>query len=85
MGLFWGVEFVQNKETKEPFPVDSPIADLVVAEGIRLGAVVYPGMKGAADGSLGDHIMLCPPYIISEAEIVFLVDTLLRAIQTVIP
>ena len=46
-GLFWGVEFVKNKETKEPFPNDFPLADLLAEESIRLGAVIYPGMKGA--------------------------------------
>ncbi|KAI9635794.1 adenosylmethionine-8-amino-7-oxononanoate aminotransferase [Dioszegia hungarica] len=83
-GLFWGVELIKNKATKEPFPADHPVADLITAEAIRIGAVVYPGMKGAADGVLGDHVMLCPPYTISEDELEYLVDVLVESIKAVL-
>jgi adenosylmethionine-8-amino-7-oxononanoate aminotransferase len=83
-GLFWGVEFVVDKITKEPFAADQPIADLITAESIKRGAVVYPGMKGTADGVLGDHVMLCPPFIISEDEIRLLVDILVASIKAVV-
>jgi adenosylmethionine-8-amino-7-oxononanoate aminotransferase len=83
-GLFWGVEFVVNKATKQPFNGDTPVADLITEETIKRGAVVYPGMKGAADGVLGDHIMLCPPFTITEEEIRLLVDILKVSIETVL-
>lgn len=60
------------------------MADLITAEAIRIGAVVYPGMKGAADGVLGDHVMLCPPYTISEDELEYLVDVLVESIKAVL-
>jgi adenosylmethionine-8-amino-7-oxononanoate aminotransferase len=84
MGLFWGVEFVADKSTKEPFPASFPVADLVTEESIRRGAVVYPGMKGAADGVLGDHVMLCPPFTISEEEVRQLVEVLRASIEAVL-
>jgi adenosylmethionine-8-amino-7-oxononanoate aminotransferase len=83
-GLFWGVEFVLDKTTKEPFPASTPVADLIVEAAIEGGLVVYPGMKGAADGFLGDHIMVCPPYTISKEEIHWLVDTLVQSIKAVL-
>lgn len=94
-GLFWGVEFVKDKATKEPFGANVPIADLVVAECLKLDLNVYPGMKGTvstiwsytltsqADGNLGDHIMICPPYTISADEITRIVDIVKLAIQRV--
>jgi adenosylmethionine-8-amino-7-oxononanoate aminotransferase len=40
-------------------------------------------MKGAADGVLGDHVMLCPPFTISEDEVRQLVDVLRQSIEAV--
>ena len=45
--------------------------------------VVYPGAKGTADGIHGDHVLIAPPYTITEEELVFLVDTLKVSIDVV--
>ncbi|ORY22902.1 pyridoxal phosphate-dependent transferase [Naematelia encephala] len=79
-GLFWGIEFVQDKRSKAPFPNEVPVTDAVVEEALRRGVSIYPGMKGTADGYLGDHVMICPPYIITEDEIRLIVDVILASI-----
>ena len=38
-----------------------------------------------ADGILGDHVLLSPPYTITEEEVCFLVDVLRQAIETILP
>ena len=45
--------------------------------------IIYPGSKGTADGIKGDHVLIAPPYTITEEELVFLVDTLKVSITTV--
>lgn len=45
-GLFWGVEFVKDKATKECFPFSVPLSDTIEAELIAGGVVAYP-TKGA--------------------------------------
>lgn len=45
------------------------------------GLICYPA-GGTVDGVHGDHILLAPPFIISDDEIDMLADRLTRAIDT---
>ena len=67
-GLFRGIEIVKNKSTKEPFPKKFNIANKIKKEALNIGLICYP-MQGTIDGSIGDHILLAPPFIINENEI----------------
>ena len=68
-GLFWGIEFVQDKATKEPFPVNKGIAQKVhdTAISAPFNMTMYPG-TGTFDGISGDHVILAPPYNITQAD-----------------
>ena len=66
-GLFRGVELVQNRETKEPFPKNFNIAGKIKKRALDLGLICYP-MQGTVDGTVGDHILIAPPFIINENE-----------------
>ncbi|CAK9784965.1 adenosylmethionine-8-amino-7-oxononanoate aminotransferase [Cutaneotrichosporon oleaginosum] len=80
MGLFWGIELVTDKKTKTPFKyednVNGKLADAILARGVA----VYHG-AGCADGWEGDHIMICPPYTITEDEVAHVVDVIVDAIN----
>ena len=69
-GLFWGLEFVKDKATKEPFDLKVGVAqkihELAISEPHNM--TTYPG-TGTADGVSGDHIMLCPAYIVTREDI----------------
>jgi hypothetical protein len=41
-------------------------------------------MAGTVDGEAGDHVLLAPPFIITDAQIEELVDKLARSIDEVI-
>jgi adenosylmethionine-8-amino-7-oxononanoate aminotransferase len=47
------------------------------------GLLCYP-MGGTIDGVRGDHVLLAPPFIVSESQLDELVDKLGRAIDTAI-
>ena len=66
-GLFRGIELVQNRETKEPFPRNLNIAGKIKKKALDLGLICYP-MQGTVDGTVGDHILIAPPFIINENE-----------------
>ena len=66
-GLFRAVELVQNRETKEPFPKNFNIAGKIKKRALDLGLICYP-MQGTVDGTIGDHILIAPPFIINENE-----------------
>ncbi|HZU08019.1 MAG TPA: aspartate aminotransferase family protein [Chloroflexota bacterium] len=82
LGLMLGVEFVQNKATKEPFPPEARVAARVAEAALARGLFVYPG-TGTVDGERGDHLMIAPPLIIREAECDELASTLIAAVDAV--
>ncbi len=82
LGLFAGVEFVQNRETKSPFPPHHKITNRITNRAFENGLIVYPG-SGGADGVNGDHILLAPPFIISTEQIGDLVAILDQTISEV--
>jgi len=41
-------------------------------------------MGGTVDGRIGDHVLLAPPYIISEGELDELVDKLAQSVDAVL-
>lgn len=82
LGLFQGIEFVADKSTKTPFAPSEHVADKVAKAILEHGAAVY---HGAATKITGDHIMLCPPYTVSEGELDELVDAVVEGIKDVFP
>lgn len=79
-GLFRGVELVADRDTKAPFDPARKVHARIKAEAFANGLICYP-MGGTIDGQTGDHVLLAPPFIISDDEIGFLVDTLAGAID----
>ena len=67
-GLFCGVEFVRDRETKAPFPAAAKLAQKLKDAAMAEGLMIYPA-SGCADGVLGDHVLIAPPYIVSAEEI----------------
>ena len=66
-GLMIGVEFVRDKATKEPFPRAARFAPRVVEASLARGLALI-GSTGTADGERGDHLLITPPFIITEDE-----------------
>lgn len=75
-GLFLGVEFVADREKREPFPLEAAVAKRIVAYAMENGLVVYPSQGGCADGELGDAIQITPPLIISKDEMDYIYNVL---------
>lgn len=73
MGLLLGIEFV--RDGLEPFPPEAQIANRVAEDAFEAGVLTYP-IQGSVDGKRGDHLLLAPPFSISEGQIEFLVKTL---------
>jgi hypothetical protein len=81
-GLFAGIELVADRETREPFPRTERVAEGVVRAARAEGLLVYSG-TGMADGTNGDAIVLGPPFVITDDELVEVADRLARALSTV--
>ncbi|KAK1979029.1 aminotransferase class-III [Colletotrichum cereale] len=67
-GLFWGVEFVKDRETKETFDPKTRFGLRVQERAFEKGVALYPG-AGTVDGSKGDHVLLAPPFTITDEQL----------------
>lgn len=74
-GLFQGMEFVEDRESKTPFDPAKAVNKIFKAAAFEAGLICYP-MGGTIDGQHGDHVLLAPPYIITDDQIDELVDKL---------
>ncbi|MEM6940268.1 MAG: aspartate aminotransferase family protein [Pseudomonadota bacterium] len=79
-GLFRGIEIVQDRETKDPFPPERAVHKALKKHSFEAGLICYP-MGGTIDGQRGDHILLAPPFIMSEAHVDEVVGKLELAIS----
>ena len=74
-GLFWGVELVADRSSKQWFDPARKLHARIKAEARTEGLMVYP-MSGTVDGVRGDHILLAPPFITREDELAQIVHRL---------
>jgi adenosylmethionine-8-amino-7-oxononanoate aminotransferase len=80
-GLFVGLELVADKESKKPFNPQQKIHAKIKQAAMELGLMIYP-MGGTIDGKNGDHILLAPPFTITQNQIDELIEKLILAIDT---
>ena len=76
-GLFWGIEFVVDKQTKRPFDPRYQIAPSIqkLAFSFPHNMTIYQA-TGTVDGVYGDHIMIAPSFLVTYKDIDHIVDVL---------
>ena len=74
-GLLLGVEFVKEKQGKKPFSRKEKYVEHFVSKAMEKGLIIWPNI-GHADGTNGDLVLIAPPLIITQKEIVEIVDKL---------
>ena len=79
-GLFQAVELVEDRSTKAPFDPALKLHAKVKKAAMARGLMVYP-MGGTIDGTRGDHVLLAPPFIVTEDQVGEIVDRLGSAID----
>ena len=82
-GLFQAVELVADRATKQPFEPALKVHAKVKKAAMDAGMLCYP-MGGTIDGARGDHVLLAPPFIISDDELDLLIGRLTEAVNTVV-
>jgi len=66
-GLFLGVEFVADPETKQPLEPSLGFSKRVEAACLQQGLVVL-GSRGTVENTKGDHLLLAPPLTLNAAQ-----------------
>jgi adenosylmethionine-8-amino-7-oxononanoate aminotransferase len=79
-GLMCGLEFVKDKETKEPFPPELKVCGLVFAEALERGLITFP-CTGCVDGVAGDMMLVTPPLIITREQVDEMIDIFKASIE----
>jgi adenosylmethionine-8-amino-7-oxononanoate aminotransferase len=74
-GLLAGVELVQDRETKAPFPRSRRLVETVVRLARERGLLLYSG-TGNANGIDGDVVVLGPPFVVTDDELARIADGL---------
>lgn len=78
-GLMVGLEVVADRTTAAPFPRAERRTEAIVAAAREQGVLVYSG-TGAANGVDGDTILLGPPFVVTDDELVRIADGVAEAI-----
>ncbi len=79
-GLFWGIELVEDRATKRPFDPARKLHAHLKSAALADGLMIYP-MGGTVDGRYGDHVLIAPPFIVSDAELAQIVARLRTALH----
>jgi len=65
-GLFWGIEFVEDKDQKKPFDPALKLNVKLKNQAMKRYMACYPN-GGTIDGQYGDHVLIAPPFISDNA------------------
>ncbi|MTV14645.1 MULTISPECIES: aspartate aminotransferase family protein [Bradyrhizobium] len=80
-GLFWGIELVADRATRQPFDPKLKLHQRIKSAAFAGGLGCYPS-GGTADGQRGDHVLLAPPYIATSGDIDMIVERLGAAVDS---
>ncbi len=82
-GLFQAIELVKDRATKTPFDAGLRLHARIKQEAMARGLMVYP-MGGTIDGRTGDHVLLAPPFIVTDEQIATIVERLGEAVDAAV-
>jgi adenosylmethionine-8-amino-7-oxononanoate aminotransferase len=79
-GLMVGVELVRDRASKAPYPRSARLVETVLRIAREHGLLLYSG-TGNANGTDGDLVLMGPPFVITEPELVRVADGLRDALD----
>ena len=78
-GLMVGLELVEDRETRRPFARAARLTEAIVRSARDRGLLLYSG-TGEANGMDGDTILIGPPFVVTDDELVRIADVTAEAI-----
>lgn len=84
VGLLAAVELVAERETLAPFPRAQRVAERLAEAAFDEGLIVWPN-AGNVDGSVGDLVIVAPPFTVTAPELVEIGARLHRALRRLMP
>ncbi len=74
-GLLRAIELVEDRESKQPFASSLKLHARIKQQAMLQGLICYPG-GGTADGDSGDHVLIAPPFNVTDSQLEQIVDSL---------
>ena len=78
-GLLLAFELVSSRETMAPLPAALNAHEKLVNLAYERGLIIYS--RRTRDGIEGDHILVCPPMIVTPAQIDEIIETLTASLE----
>ncbi|MEH7829463.1 aspartate aminotransferase family protein [Gemmobacter denitrificans] len=78
-GMLLAFEIVSNRKTREPLPPGLKAFDDLVERAYAEGLIIYS--RRSRGGYAGDHFLVCPPMITTEAQVDEIMEKLDRALD----
>src|SRR3954463_3900043 len=82
-GLLQALELVADRSLKTPFDGALALHQRAKTEAFARGLLIYPS-GGTIDGREGDHILLAPPYNVTDDELDMIADLLAETVDAVL-
>lgn len=82
-GLMLGLEFVSDRDTKEPFRPTAGLSGRIKDAAFANGVICFPH-SGTADGLAGDHVLLAPPFISTEEQLADVAAAMRRSVDSAV-
>jgi len=82
-GLMQAIELVADRASATPFDPALQLHARIKQGAMRLGLACYPS-GGCVDGRAGDHVLLAPPFIVTDAQLGEIVQRLAQAVDEAI-
>jgi adenosylmethionine-8-amino-7-oxononanoate aminotransferase len=82
-GLLRAIELVKDRETKQPFAASLKLHARIKQQAMGQGLICYPG-GGTADGDSGDHVLIAPPFNVTDSQLEQIVASLGSAVDAAI-
>ncbi|KGO45934.1 Pyridoxal phosphate-dependent transferase, major region, subdomain 2 [Penicillium expansum] len=78
-GLFWAIEFVLDKNAKSAFPPKDTFCGNVVKTALNMGLNILGNLGHTGEYQV-DHVLVCPAYTTTDAELAIIVSLLKAAV-----
>jgi adenosylmethionine-8-amino-7-oxononanoate aminotransferase len=79
-GLLRAIELVEDRRTRKPFASTLKLHARIKQQAMNEGLICYPG-GGTADGDSGDHVLIAPPFNVTQSQIEEIVAKLATALD----
>jgi adenosylmethionine-8-amino-7-oxononanoate aminotransferase len=79
LGFLAGIELVADRAAKTPFATKAAMAARAASLCLDEGVVVYP-CSGGVDGESGDYLLMMPPFVTPEDDLVRMAERTGRAL-----